>query len=150
VKVSSTGQVQWQLGGSCVDAPAGAAKCVEGTWIDNHGHHLLSDGTFLLFNNHITEEIEREDVKHSRILEFEITATADSMTAVPIKEYTGAYLSGILGDVQRLPNGNTLITYSAEGKIVEVDADWNVVQTITGNFGYAEWRPTLYGPPVRL
>lgn len=148
VKVSAAGQVQWQFGGSCVDAPAGAAKCFEGAWIDNHGHHLLPDGTFVLFNNFVGEG---EDVgETSRIFEFDITATADAMTAVPVKEYVGTQSSTILGDVQRLPNGHTLITYSTDGKIVEVDADWNIVQTISGNFGYAEWRPSLYGPPIRL
>jgi hypothetical protein len=36
------------------------------------------------------------------------------------------------------------------GMIQEVDASWNVVQTITASaFGYAEWRETLYGPPLR-
>lgn len=145
VKVSAAGQVQWQLGGSCTDAPSGAAKCLEGTWNANHGHHLLPDGTFLLFNNY-----SEEDTGKSSILEFDVTATADALTVVPVKSYLGTQSSTILGDVQRLPNGHTLITYSSDGRIVEVDAEWNVVQTIAGNFGYAEWRPSLYGPPVRL
>ncbi len=50
VKVSRTGQLIWQLGGT---NPKDAAKQFigAGTWSVNHGHHLLADGTFVLFNN---------------------------------------------------------------------------------------------------
>ena len=51
--------------------------------------------------------------------------------------------------MQRLPNGNTLITYSTDGVILEVDPSWATVQTLTGSYGYADWRETLYGPPPR-
>lgn len=146
VNVRSSGQVQWQLGGSCVDAPVGPAKCVAGSWLDTHGHHLLSDGSLLVFNNFASE-----DVEESRILEFDLSTAAESVDVIPVKEYVGTHKTAILGDVQRLPNGHTLITYSTAGKLVEVDAQWNVVQTFTSSgFGYAEWRPSLYGPPARL
>ena len=49
----------------------------------------------------------------------------------------------------RIPGGNTLITYSNAGTIVELDPSWNEVQTLTVPVGYASWRPTLYGPPLR-
>ena len=55
-----------------------------------------------------------------------------------------------MGDVQRLPGGNTLVTYTTDGTIVELDPSWNEVQTFSGRFGYSNWRPTLYGPPLRL
>jgi hypothetical protein len=55
-----------------------------------------------------------------------------------------------LGDVQRLPGGNTLVTYTTDAKIVELDPSWNEVQTFSARVGYASWRPTLYGPPPRL
>jgi hypothetical protein len=51
--------------------------------------------------------------------------------------------------VQRLPNGNTVITYSNAGQILEVDSSWSAVQTLKGSFGYADWRETLYGPHAR-
>ena len=34
------------------------------------------------------------------------------MSASLVKDYEGTTVSGVLGDVQRLPGGNTLITYS--------------------------------------
>ncbi len=55
-----------------------------------------------------------------------------------------------LGDVQRLPGGNTLVTYSTDGTIVELDSNWNEVQSFSSRFGYSNWRATLYGPPLRL
>lgn len=142
VKVSSSGDVQWQLGGSCSNAPAGTSKCSAQSWKVNHGHHLLSDGTFVLFNN--------GQSGNAHIFEFDVTATSNSMTAALVKDYTGTAASSVLGDVQRLPNGNTLITYSSGGKMIEVDESWAVVQTFSGAFGYANWRPSLYGPPTRL
>jgi len=141
VKVSATGTVDWQLGGACAGTPAGN-RCSAQAWLVNHGHHLLDDGTFLLFNN------GENDVNH--ILEFKLNDTPSSFTAAPVKDYTGTGTANNLGDVQRLPGGNTLVTYSVEGKIVELDPAWNEVQTFSGRFGYSSWRPTLYGPPSRL
>jgi hypothetical protein len=51
--------------------------------------------------------------------------------------------------LQQLPNGNTLITYSNSGQIPEVNSAWSTVQTLKRSFGYADWRETLYGPPTR-
>ena len=58
-----------------------------------------------------------------------------------------------MGDVQRLPNGNTIVGFSTKGVLHEVDASGSVVQTLTwplgASFGYVEKRATLYGPPPR-
>jgi len=55
------------------------------------------------------------------------------------------------GDLQRLPNGNTVIAYSTKGALLEIDAQGTVLQTLTfkTSFGYIEKRATLYGPPPR-
>ena len=137
----AAGAVDWQLGGVCDAAPAGS-RCVAQSWLVNHGHHLLEDGTFVLFNN------GESDVSHVRAFELNDTPTAFSASLV--KDYTGNVPSSTLGDVQRLPGGNTLVTYSGDGSIVELDPDWNDVQTFTVRVGYSSWRPTLYGPPPRL
>jgi len=56
------------------------------------------------------------------------------------------------GDVQRLPNGNTLITYSTSSLMQEVDASDTVVLEVkgSGSFGYVEYRDSLYGPPLDI
>jgi hypothetical protein len=142
VKVSHAGAIQWQLGGSCAGAPAGASHCVPESWQVNHGHHLLDDGTMLVFNNNTGGA-------PSDVLELQLNTTGP-FSATPVKDFrAGALSSNVLGDVQRLPNGNTLITYSTAGEILEVDPSWATVQTISGSTGYADWRETLYGPPAR-
>lgn len=141
VKVSHAGAVQWQFGGSCTNAPAGASKCVSQTWQVNHGHHLLDNGHFLVFNN--------GNSGASHVLEFALNTTG-TMSATSVKDFSSGNTSSmVLGDVQRLPNGNTLITYSSTGQIIEVDSSWATVQTLKANFGYADWRETLYGAPPR-
>jgi hypothetical protein len=77
---------------------------------------------------------------------------SDTLHASSLKQWTGGAHehSDTLGDVQRLPNGNTLVTFSNAGTIYELDTAWNVVQTLrASSFGYSEWRETLYGPPPR-
>ncbi|HTQ08332.1 MAG TPA: aryl-sulfate sulfotransferase [Polyangiaceae bacterium] len=142
VKLSHAGQVLWQFGGSCTGAPA--PKCVPGTWKVNHGHDMLDDGTFLFFNNGQSGP--------STAFFYKITETG-TFAATPANppSYSPGTTSSVLGDVQRLPNGNTLVTFSTASVIHEIDPTaTNVVQQITGPGGYAEWRETLYGPPPRF
>jgi Arylsulfotransferase (ASST) len=141
VKVSHTGAILWQFGGSCDGAPAGVSDCVPESWQVNHGHDLLDDGTLLVFNNNTSGPSDVREFKLSEL---------DTLSATPVKDFTWGDLSSpVLGDVQRLPNGNTLIAYSVAGEILEVDPSWAPVQTITGSYGYVDWRETLYGPPAR-
>ena len=141
VKVSAAGIPEWQLGGSCDNAPVGN-MCSPRDWQVTHGHHLLADGTFLAFNNGVNAT--------AHIFEFHLGATPSPFTATLVEDYAGDGASTTMGDVQRLPGGNTLVTYSTDGKIVELDSSWNEVQTFSARVGYSSWRPTLYGPPLRL
>jgi hypothetical protein len=139
VKVKHDGTPVWQIGGSCTGAMA--PKCASGTWQVNHGHDFDADkGTMLIFNN---------GAGYSRILELKLTESSSAISYTTVKEFSAGISSNTLGDVQRLPNGNTLITYTNAGQILEVDSAWSTVQTLKGSFGYADWRPTLYGPPLR-
>lgn len=136
VKFSSSGELQWQFGGSNPLGPH-----IPGTWSVNHGHHLLENGHFLFFNN-------GQGGQGSPALEFALDTT--QLTAEEVWRYTSSNGSGTLGDVQRLPNGNTVITYSNNGVIHEVDPDGELVQSFTtDSLGYTQHRPTLYGPPAR-
>jgi hypothetical protein len=88
----------------------------------------------------------------STFYEYALDASGGALGATQVRAYvsaTGAH-SNTLGDVQRLPNGNTLVTFSNDGLIEEVDPSSRVVQSLAAPwFGYAEWRATLYGPPER-
>src|SRR6185436_12973487 len=99
VKVSRKGDLLWQFGGS---NPKDPTKHFQVTWSgENHGHHLLSDGTFLFFSNYTST---------ARVFKLDET----TMTATSGLAYTPnpAINTGALGDVQRLPNGNILVTFS--------------------------------------
>ena len=63
--------------------------------------------------------------------------------------YQSEYISAFLGDVQRLPGGNTLVTYSAAGRMHEVDSNSSLVMSmrLSSSIGYSAWRKSLYGPP---
>ena len=76
------------------------------------------------------------------------------MTATSVLTYMGSSAgasTGALGDVQRLRNGNILVTFSNGGAIHEIDSSGKLVATFRteaqGGFGYAEFRESLYGPP---
>jgi hypothetical protein len=138
VKITRRGDLVWQLGG---DNPKDPRKHFELDWSGgNHGHHLFSDGTLLFFNNPATV----------RVLKLDTTAMTATSTLTYRTSAAGA-TTGALGDVQRLPNGNILITYSTGGVIEEIDAAGQLVATFRVNspeqFGYTEFRETLYGPP---
>jgi hypothetical protein len=138
VKFTRQGVPLWQFGG---ENPVAENHFV-GTWTVNHGHQLLSNGNFVFFNN----------TSRSTALVLEYTLDESTWTATEIWRYESTAGSATLGDAQRLPNGNTVVTYSNNGVIHEVDADANLVQSFTssiGSFGYADFRPTLYGPPLR-
>ena len=142
VKVSRTGQLIWQFGGT---NPKDASKNISGagTWSVNHGHHLLADGSFILFNNGSMMG-SASVAKVFKINQTSMTATAGlnySMSGVN---------SNVMGDAEFLPNGNLLVTFSQSGQINEVTSTGQSVATYKGTaFGYTEFRESLYGSPPR-
>lgn len=141
VKVTRKGQLVWQFGGA---NPKDPNKVFTGlpAWTINHGHHLLADGTFLFFNNGNGSEV-------SNALVFKLDTTTLTATRVLSYRSMGAGVSSFtLGDVQHLPNGNVLVTYSAIGLMEEIDPSGTLVASFRARpQGYAEYRDTLYGPP---
>ena len=140
VKVSRTGQLIWQFGGS---NPKDASKNISGagTWSVNHGHHLLADGSFILFNNGAMT------TGQSVARVFKINET--NMSAMNVLNYSMSGVnSNVLGDAQFLPNGNLMVTFSQPGQINEVTSAGQLVATYKGMaYGYSEFRESLYGPP---
>ena len=59
----------------------------------------------------------------------------------------------IMGDVQRMPNGNTIVAYSTQGVVHEVDSAGTLLQSLSwgtgGAIGYIIKRASLYGKPPR-
>ena len=129
VQVDRSGMVQWSL----ADVAGGVA-----TWGGvNHGHHLLADSIVIFANS-------GGEGDASAMIEYDLEGNE-------IDRYDSGDRSQNLGDVQRLSNGNTLVDFSNDGVIHEIDPSGAVLVEITGSggmnrFGYATWTPTLYGP----
>lgn len=142
-KVTLDGEVVWVLGGSTSDFTGDGSS-----WIREHGLDVLAVDRVLYFNNG-----EMTGGVSSRAVELKLDLTAMTATRTWIYTPTPGIYNTVLGDVQRLPNGNTIIAFSAQGVIHEVDADQNLLQEINwpigGAFGYIVKRPTLYGPSPR-
>ncbi len=134
-KVKLDGEVVWVLGKGGDFSGDGAS------WDNQHGLDILGEDRLLIFNN-------GPGGTGSRSRAIEIALDLSGKTATRAWDYQGSTFNQIMGDVQRLPNGNTLVTYSAEGLMEEVDADMNLVQQIEfaigGAVGYADKVPSLY------
>jgi hypothetical protein len=145
VKISRRGELIWQLGGS---NPKDATKFFQGVapWKGNHGHHLLPDGRFVFFNN--LGDGSAPSTSMVRALDLD----TEALTATALWSYKVA-LTVMMGDAQWLPNGNVLVTQSSPpGRIDEIDPSGRTIATFdfgsyTYDLGYAEFRPSLYGPP---
>ncbi len=102
-----------------------------------HGTQLLDD-SMLIFANY------GSGAERSNAIEFGLDGNL-------LKTFTSRGGTDFIGDVQRLPSGNTLIDYGL--LVQEVDPDDNVVLEIDSSaryFGYVEFRQSLYGLPLDI
>lgn len=95
---------------------------VKAYWSGQHDPHILPDGNILLFDN---KGNFNAPGGRSRALEF------DPRTMEIVWQYQGTAEAPLESDIrsytQRLPNGNTLITESNVGRILEVTRDKEIV-----------------------
>jgi Arylsulfotransferase (ASST) len=128
------------------------------TWLGSqHGIHILGLENFIIFNNNTrmlpigsTEPGGTGD--GSGVLEIKLDLAAKTVKKIWSYKATGnTYQTDVMGDVQRMPNGNHVIAFGGKGVIQEIDPSGTVVQELRTqtNFGYIQKRATLYGPPPR-
>jgi len=137
----SDGSTTWIMNGS-------TATITGATWTGgNHGIHLIDVNRILIFNNNNNMASQGSIAR-----EYMINGTS----ATQVWSYTAAPAQPnmVMGDLQRMPNGNTVVAYSTRGVIDEVNAQGTLLQRLTSagagaTFGYIEKRATLYGPPPR-
>jgi hypothetical protein len=130
LRLDRSGNVLWRLSETL---PGGIAT-LGGR---QHGHQMLQD-SILVFAN------DGAGGGNSAALEFSLADGSE------IFRYVSGEFTANLGDVQRLPGGNTLVTYSNVGIVHEVDASGVLVMQYDvpdSALGYSLFRPTLYGPP---
>lgn len=139
IKITRQGNLVWVLNGS--------SSTFTGTsWSRQHGIHILTPEHVLLFSNGAPGQ-------DSMALEYMLNTT--SMTAQESWRYDAGVSATFGGDIQRLANGNTVISYSSAGIVQEVDSEGTLLQSMTWPIGntvsYIEKRPTLYGgPPPKI
>jgi len=114
-----------------------------GPWVRQHDPDFLPDGHMLLFDN----QGWLGEGGRSRVLEF------DPVTDEIVWQYTGdrehpMYSEG-RGRQERLPNGNTLITDSGQGHLVEVspagEMVWEFVNPIRETYDGKSYIPIVSG-----
>src|SRR6185312_10471237 len=113
-----------------------------------HGFQIISvmNGVndILMFNN---------NTGHGSSQALEFTLDQGTKTSKKIFTYTPSPAINVmvLGDVQRLPNGNTIVDFGTGDQIQEVTSSGTVVQTIKSQvaFGFFEKRASLYGPSTK-
>jgi len=125
---------------------------VAGSWA---GVHVLSVDRLLLFANNSTHDRSERTLGGTGDGSFAIELALDRIAsrASRVWSYATSIQNDAMGDVQRLPNGNTVVAYSAKGVLHEVAPDGALLQewSFSGgaSFGYIEKRASLYGPPPR-
>lgn len=151
VKIAD-GSTLWVLNG-------GSKATLDGiTWNGSqHGIHLLGEDRLMLFNNNMRRPSGGSTLAGTGdgSIALEIALDVAKKTGSKVWSYKAnpGIQNDVMGDVQRLPNGNTVIAYSTKGVIQEVDADGKLLSDwsfpLGAQFGYIEKRATLYGPPPR-
>jgi hypothetical protein len=103
-------------------------------WGGQHGIELLPGDHLLLFANGASSDVG------SSALEFDLADGSE------VWRYDGDAYTANFGDVQRLPGGSTLVTYSNASLLEEVTVNGEVVLEIeiAQRLGYATWLPSLY------
>ncbi len=149
------GRPLWQAGGRFGDLvdvdgdtldPDAAAEVdgPNGTWW-SHGHMSHAwDGGFLVFDNGY-----HHDPTVSRVVEY--TFDPDAGTLQKTWEFTSEtrQFLPLLGDAQKLPSGNVLISWTLQGLLTEVTPDgevaWRAEAELGAGTSRVRWLPDLYG-----
>jgi hypothetical protein len=115
------------------------------SWNVQHGIHMPDSNTIYFFNNDGNTQ-----VGDGQSIALKATITGGSMT-LDSWYFDSTPHTFSQGDVQELPNGNVLVTFSNQGVANEVDPSGNSVKTynLAGGVGYITYRTSLYGLPAR-
>lgn len=131
----ATGDIIWMMG---FDMPSGDVEFGDNLFSFQHGHEILPNGNIVMYDN----GNRRDHIDHnaqtgvSKAIEVQIT-DGTPPTASIVWEWQAPAYSSFLGDADRQPGGNTLVTSGASATVTEVDADSNVVWELSFDDGGA-------------
>ncbi len=135
----ATGEMVRVVGGPFSDVSLADGSADLFAW--QHQFDVL-DGGVLIFDNGTPE------VRDSRAIEYAV----DGGAAEAVWEFHAdpPLFTPALGDVERLDDGNTLVSWSSSGQIDEVTADgdvvWRLRTQMAAGFGFTTWLETLDAP----
>ena len=133
----ATGDVAWVLGGEDGDFDF----VVGSPFAEQHEFDRLADG-ILVFDNGDQEELS------SRVIEYELDEVAGEVSARWAYVTNPVIYVSMGGDVSRLEDGNTLVTWSSAGRIDLVDPGggriWGLTTGLGTAVGFTVWYPSLY------
>jgi hypothetical protein len=146
-----TGSTIWVLNGG---SPTGVMSTFTGDSYKGgeHGFQIIkfSGGVndILLFNNNVNCS---GCSGGSQALEFTLDESTKASKKIWSYQPSSAINVMVLGDVERLPNGNTIVDFGTGDTIQEVDKNGTLLQQIktTVAFGFFEKRASLYGPSTK-
>jgi len=146
VKISRAGALVWILGGS-------GSTFAGDTWRGGvSGFRVLAADRLLVFVNNSTQTSAFPGTgTGSYAVELVLDRAANTVKQVWSYQPTPAIQSDVLGDVQRLPDGHTLVAFSVHAIVHEVDAggsfirEWKWASFTMFSF---EGHPSYYRPPV--
>jgi len=146
-----TGAVKWVLnGGADNNDFTGDGSTWSGP---EHNFHLIAPDHLVLFNNVVGSGIMPPADATSLAIEIKLDEAAKTATKLWTYAPATPIQNAIMGDVQRMGNGNTFVAYSTRGVVQEVDAAGALIRSIGwasgGAIGHIIMRPTLYGKPPR-
>ncbi len=130
----ATGEIVWQVG---PDFSQGTPEQKLGQFVGQHNAHMIpaglpGEGNILVFDNGGRSgyggsgSAPRYTRSYSRVIEFD-PVTLEIVWQYGQQSGEEFFFSQDISSVQRLPNGNTLITEGRSGRIFEVTADKEMV-----------------------
>jgi hypothetical protein len=145
INLSLDGTLNWTMGGQ--DPGAGSDFTYSGSTTDlfSHQHQPVDvGGNLLIFNNGTGAR-----GTYSQAVEYEIDESRHTFTPTWTFDWDGSQVVQLEGDVQRMPNGNTLIDWGSNGFLTEVTPAGDIVWQISsgGNIlGFLQQYPMIGGP----
>ncbi len=119
-----TGKIVWRLGGKANEFDFVGDP---DRFFAQHDARRLSNGNITIFDNHAIP-----GSTFARAVEYEIEEENDTKTATKVWEHRSGAMSPAMGNVQRLPNGNTMIGWGTfYPTLSEVTADGKIAFELT-------------------
>jgi hypothetical protein len=123
-----TGNVVYMMG---FDMPSGDVDFGDNLFSFQHAPQLLPNGNMMLFDNGNRRDhiVQTNETGVSKAIELQFTGDPPTFAEI-VWEWTLPEYNSALGDADRLPGGNTLVTAGISGALYEVAPDTTVLWSL--------------------